>query len=112
VPIPRAAAPAPPPAPTGRIVVITEREYRLEPARVHVPKSGLIDLRVRNAGSKPHGLVLETSIGKLTTGTIRPGRSAEITVRLRAGLYRWYSPSDSDRRRGMTGELLVGRPKR
>jgi uncharacterized cupredoxin-like copper-binding protein len=55
--------------------------------------------------------VLETSIGKLRTGTIRPGRSAEITVRLRAGRYRWYSPSNSDRRRGMTGELVVGRPK-
>jgi uncharacterized cupredoxin-like copper-binding protein len=56
--------------------------------------------------------VVETSIGKLRTGTIQPGRSAEITVRLRSGLYRWYSPSNSDRTRGMTGELVVGSPKR
>jgi len=101
--------PASPTAPTGTVVSITEREYSLEPARQHVPKSGLIDLRVRNAGRKVHGLVLETSVGKLQTGRIHPGGSAEIRVRLRAGLYRWYSPFDADRRRGMSGTLLVGR---
>jgi hypothetical protein len=88
---------------------VTEREYTLVPARVHVPRSGLIDLRVHNAGAKPHGLVLETSVGKLQTGRIQSGRTAEIRVRLRAGRYRWYSSFDDDRRRGMTGELTVGR---
>jgi hypothetical protein len=90
---------------------VTEREYSLVPARVHLPTSGLIDLRVHNAGRKTHGLVLETSVGKLQTGRIQSGHSAEIRVRLRAGLYRWYSPYDSDRSRGMRGELIVGRPK-
>jgi len=91
------------------VVSVTEREYSLDPARVHLPRSGLIDLRVRNAGKRPHGLVLQTSVGKLQTGLIRPGATAEIRVRLRLGLYRWYSPIDSDRRRGMTGELVVGK---
>jgi hypothetical protein len=91
-------------------VSVTEREYGLAPARVRLPRSGLIDLSVRNAGSRPHGLLLETSVGKLQTGTIRPGRSAEIRVRLRRGVYRWYSPVNGDRRRGMRGELIVGRP--
>jgi uncharacterized cupredoxin-like copper-binding protein len=94
------------------MVSVTEREYSLDPARVHLPRAGLIDLRVRNAGRRPHGLLLETSVGKLQTGTIRPGRSAEIRVRLRAGLYRWYSPVDSDRRRGMAGQLVVGKARR
>jgi len=92
-------------------VSVTEREYSLEPARVRLPRAGLIDLRVRNAGKRPHGLTIETSVGKLQTGTIRPGRSAEIRVRLRTGLYRWYSPVNGDRRRGMSGRLVVGRAK-
>ena len=94
------------------VVSVTEREYSLEPARVHLPRPGLIDLRVRNAGSRQHGLLLETSVGRLQTGTIAPGRSAEIRVRLRAGLYRWYSPVDGDRRRGMSGEIVVGKGRR
>jgi uncharacterized cupredoxin-like copper-binding protein len=89
-------------------VTVTLRDYSLDPAHVRVRRSGLIDLRVRNAGRRPHGLLLETSVGKLQTGTIAPGRSAEINVRLRSGLYRWYSPVNGDRRRGMTGELIVG----
>ena len=91
-------------------MAVTERDYSLDPAHVRIKRSGLIDLRVRNAGGRPHGLLLQTSVGKLQTGTIRPGRSAEIRVRLRAGLYRWYSPVNGDRRRGMTGELIVGKP--
>jgi hypothetical protein len=90
------------------VVSVTAREYALDPARVHLPRSGLIDLRVRNAGKRPHGLVLQTSVGKLQTGLIRPGATAEIRVRLRRGLYRWYSPVGDDRARGMTGELVVG----
>ena len=62
-------------------VSVAEREYRIEPARVHVGRAGLIDLRVRNTGRRPHGLVLVTSVGKLQTGTIQPGRSADIRVR-------------------------------
>jgi hypothetical protein len=89
-------------------VSVTEREYTLTPERVHLSRAGLIDLRVHNAGARPHGLLLETSVGRLQTGAIRPGRSAEIRVRLRSGLYRWYSPVGSDRRRGMRGRLVVG----
>ena len=106
-PIPRPRGSAPRPLPTGTIVTVTERDYSLDPAHVR-----LIDLRVRNAGRRPHGLLLETSVGKLQTGTIPPGRSAEIHVRLSAGLYRWYSPVNGDRRRGMSGELIVGKPPR
>jgi len=90
------------------VVSVTEREYALDPARVHLQRSGLIDLRVRNAGKRSHGLVLETSVGKLQTGLIRAGDTAEIRVRLRRGLYRWYSPVGNDRERGMSGELVVG----
>jgi uncharacterized cupredoxin-like copper-binding protein len=111
-PIPHPRGPAPPSLPTGTIVTVTESDYSLDPAHVRVKRSGLIDLRVRNAGKRPHGLLLETSVGRLQTGTIRPGRSAEIRVRLRTGLYRWYSPVNGDRRRGMKGELVVGRAKR
>ena len=111
-PIPHPRGPAPRPLPTGTIVTVIERDYALDPAHVRVRRSGLIDLRVRNAGRRPHGLLLETSVGKLQTGTIPPGRSAEIHVRLRSGLYRWYSPVNGDRRRGMSGELVVGKPPR
>jgi uncharacterized cupredoxin-like copper-binding protein len=91
-------------------VTVTERDYSLDPAHVRARRSGLIDLRVRNSGRRAHGLLLETSVGRLQTGTIQPGRSAEIHVRLRSGVYRWYSPVNGDRRRGMTGELVVGKP--
>jgi hypothetical protein len=111
-PIPHPRGPAPPSLPTGTIVTVTESDYSLDPAHVRVKRSGLIDLRVRNAGRRPHGLLLQTSVGKLQTGTIPPARSAEIHVRLRAGLYRWYSPVNGDRRRGMAGELIVGKPPR
>jgi uncharacterized cupredoxin-like copper-binding protein len=93
------------------VVSIAEREYRIEPPRVRLPRPGLIDLRVRNAGKRAHGLLLETSVGRLQTGTIPPGGSAEIRVRLRAGVYPWYSPVDGDRGRGMRGELVIARPK-
>jgi uncharacterized cupredoxin-like copper-binding protein len=98
--------------PTGTVVSVTEREFRIEPARVHLARPGLIDLRVRNAGKRAHGLLLQTSVGRLQTGTIRPGRSAEIRVRLRAGVYPWYSPVNGDRKRGMTGELAIAKRKR
>jgi uncharacterized cupredoxin-like copper-binding protein len=93
------------------VVTVTTRDSSLDPARARLARPGLIDLRVRNDGARPHGLVLETSVGKLQTGTIQPGRSAEIRVRLRAGVYRWYSPLDSDRARGMGGRLTVGRSR-
>ena len=108
-PAPAARGPGPP---RGTLVNVVEREYRLEPARVHVARGGLVDLRVRNEGRLPHALLLETSLGKIRTGQIQPGRSAEIRLRLRSGVYRWYSPSDRDRRRGMQGELLVGKKPR
>jgi len=111
-PIPRAPGAAPRPLPSGTAVSITEREYRIEPARVHLRRPALIDLRVHNAGKRAHGLLLETSVGRLQTGTIPPGGTAEIRVRLRAGVYPWYSPVNGDRRRGMTGELVIAKPKR
>jgi uncharacterized cupredoxin-like copper-binding protein len=108
-----ASTPAPAQAPAttakakGNAFTVTEREYSLSPANPDVPK-GSFTISVRNAGGVQHALEVEGPAGEVKTGTIEPGGTAQLTVKLtKPGRYEWYCPIDDHKGKGMRGTIVV-----
>jgi uncharacterized cupredoxin-like copper-binding protein len=90
-------------------VTVTESEFSLAPAQVSLPRTGMVTIAVRNAGSIQHALEVHGSSGDSRTAAIAPGRMARLTVELqRPGSYVWYCPIDGHRARGMRGTIVIG----
>jgi hypothetical protein len=105
------AAPAPASAPKGTPVGVAEREFRISLYRKSV-RPGLVRFNVRNLGEDTHDLVVRTRRGRVlaTSGDIRAGRTATLSVRLRrAGIYRLLCTKADHTKRGMKARLRVGR---
>jgi plastocyanin len=103
---PRAEPPEPPPAE----VRVTEREYRLDPARIRVDRPATLEITVRNTGRRRHALDVEDGATGARTRTLEPGESQVLRVGLHEpGRYRWYCPVDGHARRGMRGSIDVAR---
>jgi plastocyanin len=107
-----AASPAPASRPAkGTAVGIAEREFRISLYR-HTVRPGLVRLNVRNLGEDAHNLVVRSRRGRIlaTTGDIRSGRTATLSVRLRrAGTYRLLCTKADHTARGMKARLRVSR---
>ena len=98
----------PPTGPPAETIKLTETEFAIEPADVEVAKEGIVEFKVKNAGSTTHALEVEGGDVEQETAEIAPGESASLKVRLPEGTYELYCPIGDHQDRGMTGELTVG----
>jgi len=99
---------AAPTGPSSASVKVVETEFKLAPANPSIAKAGVVTFSVTNAGKIPHALEVEGPSGEAKTGTIEPGKAAELKVDLgKAGTYEWYCPIGNHRDQGMKGEIKV-----
>jgi plastocyanin len=93
---------------TGRPLVVTAREYSLTPPNVVVSGPGVLRLRLRNSGSLPHDVRLQSG-GRDLGGTesIPGGESVTATVSLPPGRYRMLCTVGDHAQLGMKGSLRV-----
>lgn len=100
-----AAAPA---GPSSTSVKVVATEFKFTPANPTIAKAGTVTFSVANEGQAPHALEVEGPNGEAKTGTIEPGKSADLEVDLgKAGTYEWYCPIGNHRDQGMEGEVKV-----
>ncbi len=77
----------------GRPLVVTAREYALAPANVVVSGPGELRLRLRNSGSLPHDVRIQSGDRDLGgTESIPGGESATATVDLPPGATECSAP--------------------
>ena len=100
--------PEPAADPAGATLTVTETDFALEPSAARVPRAGAVRIEVVNRGRTTHALAIETPEGTKSTGTIAPGRSGKLSVRLPAGRHVWYCPVGGHRELGMRGTIAVG----
>jgi plastocyanin len=91
---------------------VRETEYKLTPANISPSKSGKHTILAMNQGKITHAIEVEGggAGGKdVRSADIAPGKSATITVDLKAGkTYTWYCPIDGHKGLGMKGTITVG----
>jgi uncharacterized cupredoxin-like copper-binding protein len=88
-------------------VEVSLTEYRLQPANVRVPRSGVIAFVATNDGDRTHALAVDGPAGEVATPHLRPGERRTIVVRLPPGTYKWLCPIADHEQRGMTGRVRV-----
>ena len=102
----RPSPPAPGHASGGRIAV-TLTDFRIAPQRI-LARPGTLTFVLTNRGRLPHGFRLLRSgreVAKQTT--LKPGQSATLTRRVRAGTYRILCPLSNHAELGMYGTVNV-----
>ena len=92
----------------GGSLTVTETDLALDPSAARLPRAGAVQVAVVNRGTTTHALAIKTRDGTRSTGTIEPGRSATLSVRLPAARHVWYCPVGDHRERGMRGTIAVG----
>lgn len=93
---------------TSASVKVVETEFKLSPANPNVAKAGVVTFAVTNSGKIPHALEVEGPNGEAKTGTIEPGKAADLKVDLgKAGTYEWYCPIGNHKDQGMKGGIKV-----
>ena len=112
-------APAPPPqseqrgATSGKPVAtidVRETEMKIDPATPTIPRPGVVEFRVENAGQVVHALEVEGPRGEVETDEIQPGKSAVLRANLsEPGEYTWYCPVGNHQAQGMRGRITVER---
>ncbi len=100
-----------PARPSGAVVAkvrVRETEFKLDPANPRIPKAGVVQFDVTNAGEAPHALEVEGPEGEVETETIAPGKKATLKADLsKAGTYVWYCPVGDHEQKGMKGRITV-----
>jgi plastocyanin len=92
----------------GRPLVVSAREYALTPGNVVVTGPGELTLRLRNAGSLPHDVRVQSGDRDLGgTDSIPGGESAGARLDLPPGRYRILCTVGDHAQLGMTGTLRV-----
>lgn len=98
------------PEPAGaalETVTVSETEFALKPSKVTLEKAGTYTFNAVNDGSADHALEIEGEGTEAKTDTIAPGKSAELSVELKAGTYELYCPIDGHKDQGMKGSVSV-----
>ena len=91
------------------VVIVTEKDGSLDPKNVTLPKAGVYRFQAVNAGKHAHALAITGPGGvSLKTATLKPGQSTTVDVKIsKPGSYRYYSPVDGDRKKGMEGVAVL-----
>jgi hypothetical protein len=95
-------------------LLVTGREFSLSLSRPKLPPGPVI-VQLHDYGEDPHNLVLQKVGGPTayTTGTVQPGETGEVRLRLRKrSRYRLWCSLADHAQLGMTAELKVGKKKR
>jgi uncharacterized cupredoxin-like copper-binding protein len=100
------------PVPTTDTRVVATAEvslvdYALDVPDPRVPKAGLVAFTATNDGLVRHALAVDGPAGTVRTAALALGERAVLTVRLPAGIYKWYCPIADHERRGMVGRVRV-----
>jgi plastocyanin len=103
----------PAPEEARQTFVIELSEFRLDPSRLTIDEPGVYTFRAVNEGSTMHALELQKEPDEehefeASIGTLEPGESAELTVRLERGTYELQCPVGDHDERGMEGVATVG----
>lgn len=105
---PPATAPAPP-----ALVLVFAREFRFGASRAAAPAGALL-LQLQNIGQDDHDLRILGPDGapRAETGIVRPGRLAQISVRLPQGRYTYVCTVADHAAKGMAGTIVVTAARR
>jgi uncharacterized cupredoxin-like copper-binding protein len=101
------------PASSGGTVVKTvtvhEKEYKLTPNSISLPKAGTYVFKGVNDGTTAHALAVEGNGVDMDGAEISPGSSGTLKVTLpKKGTYEIYCPVDGHKGLGMKGTVTVG----
>jgi uncharacterized cupredoxin-like copper-binding protein len=101
------------PASSGGTVVKTvtvhEKEYKLTPSSISLPKAGTYVFKGVNDGTTAHALAVEGHGVDMDGAEISPGGSGTLKVTLpKKGTYEIYCPVDGHKGLGMKGTVTVG----
>jgi nitrite reductase (NO-forming) len=103
----KSATPASSASSSGALT-LSETEFKITPAAPHAA-AGKITITVKNNGTIPHALAVQTPSGLKRTPSISAGGTATLTIDVsKAGTYTFYCPLSNHRALGMQGELVVG----
>jgi len=94
-------------------VTLTVDDTKVTPNRIAAAPGETLRVVVTNAGTTPHSLSFEIPGSTLTLGrTLAPGETAQMTVvaPMRPGAYDFLSPIGDDRKKGVSGALIVAQP--
>jgi plastocyanin len=89
---------------------VQEKEFRIVMPSLKTLPPGEYEFDVKNIGKAQHNLVISggTLTSDVTTATIDPGKTANLTVNLGTGQYTLYCSIDEHRQLGMLAKLAVG----
>jgi plastocyanin len=101
------------PASSGGTVVKTvtvhEKEYKLTPSSISLPKAGTYVFKGVNGGTTAHALAVEGNGVDMDGAEISPGSTGTLKVTLpKNGTYEIYCPVDGHKGLGMKGTVTVG----
>jgi uncharacterized cupredoxin-like copper-binding protein len=101
------------PASSGGTVVKTvtvhEKEYKLTPSSISLPKAGTYVFKGVNDGTTAHALAVEGNGVDMDGAEISPRSSGTLKVTLpKKGTYEIYCPVDGHKGLGMKGTVTVG----
>ncbi|MFJ9430557.1 copper-binding protein [Streptomyces sp. NPDC101490] len=85
--------------------VLTDFHIQLSQRTYH---PGPYTFTAENKGHTEHALELDGPGGNNRTETLRPGRSATLTVNLKSGTYQVFCPVDGHKDLGMKTQITVG----
>jgi plastocyanin len=90
-------------------VDVKETDFKLDPAKPRVSRTGVVTFKVTNNGQVEHNLEVEAPSGEEELPeNIKPGESATLNVNLDdPGRYEWYCPVANHKELGMKGEIVV-----
>ena len=91
-----------------RSVELTATEFKFNPSKVELAKSGEMTFTLVNDGQLTHALEIEGQGIEEETDEIDGGATTDLTVDLEAGEDEFYCPVGNHREQGMEGTLVVG----
>jgi uncharacterized cupredoxin-like copper-binding protein len=92
-------------------VTVTLSDFRIEPPEIRLEKPGVYTFVATNNGTVNHIFEVESDDLESETPELKPGETAELTLRLRANRYKVYCPLVDHEGKGMQGTMVVGSPE-
>ena len=96
-----------PPAGSGTKVTVKLTDYHLELSQ-QTFSPGVYTFTAMNDGQTDHAIEIEGGGDEKKTDHVSPGKSADLTIELKAGQYEMYCPVDSHKDKGMETKITVG----
>jgi plastocyanin len=98
----------PPPTGTSRSLDIVADEYKFTPSLITASPGEVLTITLKNNGKMEHSLKFDLPGGeKGIEPNIAPSETGHLTITApsKAGSYKFYSPADDDRKKGLEGQL-------